>query len=254
MDAQKLKFMMSVQLEIDKLEAELGSNHQDVVASKALFQKLSQTEIQKKKQVNSKSECCDELIPIKADTETIIDQVTRVTNKFDIIDSIIEKRASHFYNDFPTTNLTLTELKKVLIKNLELFELSLKKEDHRLASKYLIVQLEGILNLFEPELILFEEANPTRQYSQLSYIAIYKGVKTMPFRTKCNSIQTYLGIKYIAHNKVSLVYDIRNYESHQFAPDKIEESEAKLQLLKNSPTDYYEEVFKLIKQCFKSIK
>lgn len=71
MDAQKLKFMMSVQLEIDKLEAELGSNHQDVIASKALFQKLSQTEIQKKKQENSKSECCDELIPIKSDTEAI---------------------------------------------------------------------------------------------------------------------------------------------------------------------------------------
>ena len=71
MDAQKLKFMMSIQLEIDKLEAELGSNHQDVIASKALFQKLSQTEIQKKKAENSKSECCDELIPIKLDTELI---------------------------------------------------------------------------------------------------------------------------------------------------------------------------------------
>jgi len=71
MDAQKLKFMMSVQLEIDKLEAELGSNHQDVIASKALFQKLSQTEIQKKKSANNKSECCDELIPIKSDTEAI---------------------------------------------------------------------------------------------------------------------------------------------------------------------------------------
>jgi len=71
MDAQKLKFMMSVQLEIDKLEAELGSNHQDVIESKALFQKLSQTEIQKKKSANNKSECCDELIPIKSDTEAI---------------------------------------------------------------------------------------------------------------------------------------------------------------------------------------
>lgn len=71
MDAQKLKFMMSVQLEIDKLEAELGSNHQDVIASKALFQKLSQSEIQKKKPTNSESKCCDELIPIKLDTEVI---------------------------------------------------------------------------------------------------------------------------------------------------------------------------------------
>jgi hypothetical protein len=71
MDVQKLKFMMSVQLEIDKLEANLGSNHQDVIASKALFHKLSQTEIKKKNSENSKSDCYDELIPIKSDTEAI---------------------------------------------------------------------------------------------------------------------------------------------------------------------------------------
>jgi hypothetical protein len=71
MDAQKLKFMMSVQLEIDKLEAKLGSNHQDVIASKALFHTLSQTEIKKKNSQQSKSDCCDELIPIKSDTEAI---------------------------------------------------------------------------------------------------------------------------------------------------------------------------------------
>jgi len=71
MDAQKLKFMMSVQLEIDKLEAKLGTNHQDVIASKALFHTLSQTEIKKKNSQQSKSDCCDELIPIKSDTEAI---------------------------------------------------------------------------------------------------------------------------------------------------------------------------------------
>ncbi len=251
MDAQKLKFMMSIQQEIDKLQIEFGADSPVVIELKSQFDILSQAEINRPNTTTIQN---FDLIPIKADTETIIDQVNRVTNKFDIIDSVIENRALHFYKEFPTSNTTHQELKKVLIKSLELFELSLKKEDHRLASKYLIVQLEGILNLFEAELILYEENNPTRQYSQLSYIATYKGVKTMPFRTKCNSIQTYLGIKYIAHNKVSLVYDIRNYESHQFAPDKIEESEAKLQLLKNSPSEYYEEVFKLIKQCIKSIK
>jgi hypothetical protein len=80
MDAQKLKFMMSVQLEIDKLEAVLGSNHQDVIASKALFQKLSQTEIQKKKPENSKSEYCDELIPIKLNTEVIREHLSITGN------------------------------------------------------------------------------------------------------------------------------------------------------------------------------
>lgn len=71
MDAQKLKFMMSVQLEIDELEAKLGSNHQDVIASKALFQKLSQTEIQNKKQEIKNPDLLDELTPIKSDTEAI---------------------------------------------------------------------------------------------------------------------------------------------------------------------------------------
>ena len=72
MDAQKIKFMMSIQLEIDKLEVKLGSNHQDVIASKALFQKLSQTEIQKKKSENKNSECCDELIPFNISIHFII--------------------------------------------------------------------------------------------------------------------------------------------------------------------------------------
>lgn len=71
MDAQKLKFMMSIQLEIDKLEAKLGPNHLDVVAIKSLFQKLSQTEIKKRNSEQNKSDCYDELIPIKSDTEAI---------------------------------------------------------------------------------------------------------------------------------------------------------------------------------------
>jgi hypothetical protein len=71
MDTQKLKFMMSIQLEIDKLEAELGSNHQDVIASKALFHKLSQSELTKRNSEQNKSDFCDELFPIKSDTEAI---------------------------------------------------------------------------------------------------------------------------------------------------------------------------------------
>lgn len=206
-------------------------------------------------QPKMKSDSNLDLSPIKDDTETIIDQMSRVTNKFDIIDGVIEQRALNFYNDFPTTNDVLIELKKVLIKSFELFELSLKKEDHRLASKYSIVQLEGILNLFEQELILWEEANPTRKYSQIRYIKThFNGSKTMAILAKCSSIQTFLKLNYVGLNKISLVNDIRNYESHQFSTDKIDESETKLLLLKNNPNEYYDEVFKLIKQCFKSIK
>ena len=189
----------------------------------------------------------DSIAPIKKDTETIIEQVNRVTNKFDIIDEEIEKRAKSFYLDFNSTD----DLKTELIKNYELFELSLKKEDHKLASKYVIVQLEGILNLFEQELIAFEENNPEREYSQLKYISTYKGKKTMPFRTKCNSIRTYKDIKYIDYNKISLVYEIRNFESHQFASDKIKDCEEKLEELKKSPNEHYSEIYKLIKICLK---
>lgn len=252
MDAQKIKFMLSIQKEIDKLVATLGATHPDVIAAKGLFEKLSQDEMTKPS--FSDCDCAEEIKPIKKDTETIIDQVKRVTQKFDLIDKEIEERAKHFYIDFPTTTNNLAELKKVLIKSRELFELSLKKEDHRLASKYAIVQLEGLLNLFETELINWEEENPTREYSQKSFIQTYNGIKSMPFRAKCNSIRAFLQLKYVDYNKISLVYDIRNYESHQLTGERIVESEIKLTQLKNSPTHYYEEVYKLMKQCFKSIK
>lgn len=71
MDAQKIKFMMIIQLEIDKLESKLGSNHQDVIGTKALFQKLSHNEILKKENENKPSEYCDEIHPIKIDTQAI---------------------------------------------------------------------------------------------------------------------------------------------------------------------------------------
>ena len=255
MDAQKLKFMMSVQLEIDKLEAKLGSNHQEVVSSKALFQKLSQTEIQKKKTDNNKSEYCDELIPILNNTEIIIDKVNRVTTKYDLIDSIIEKRASFFYKDFPTNNENLEKLKKELVKNLELFELNLKKEDHKLASKYLIVQMEGIVNRFEQELIFFEESNPTRQYSQINYIKTHNnGSKTMTLIAKCSSIQTLKNLGFVDIKKISIVNDIRNYESHQYSPEQIIVSEEKLTKLSNSPSIHYESVLNFIKKCLPLIQ
>lgn len=255
MDAQKIKFMMSIQLEIDKLEAKLGANHQDVIASKALFQKLSQTEIQRKNTENKNSKCCDELIPILNNTEIIIDKVNRVTIKYDLIDSIIEKRASFFYKDFPTLTENLEKLKNELIKNLEQFELNLKKEDHKLASKYLIVQLEGIVNLFEQELIIFEESNPTRQYSQFNYIKTHNnGSKTMTLIAKCSSILTFKNLGYVDIKKISLVNDIRNYESHQYTPEQIIKSEEKLETLSKSPSLYYEPVLNLIKKCLPIIQ
>ena len=253
MDAQKLQFMVSIQLEIDKLEEQLGSNNQAVIETKKLFQKLSQSEFNYKKNENSKNEYSENLLPILSNTEIIIDKVTRVTNKYDIIDLFIEKRARNFYKDFPTNELNSEKLKNDLIKNMELYELNLKKEDHKLSSKYVIVQLEGILNLFEQELIKFEETNATRENSQLNYIKIYNGTKTMPLIAKCNSIQSYKKLGFVDVNKISIVNDIRNYESHQFSQIQKIKSEAKLETLRNSPSLYYESVLTLIKKCYKLI-
>ena len=203
MDAQKLKFMMSVQLEIDKLEAKLGSNHQEVVSSKALFQKLSQTEIQKKKTDNNKSEYCDELIPILNNTEIIIDKVNRVTTKYSFCASI----------------------------------------NYR------------IVNRFEQELIFFEESNPTRQYSQINYIKTHNnGSKTMTLIAKCSSIQTLKNLGFVDIKKISIVNDIRNYESHQYSPEQIIVSEEKLTKLSNSPSIHYESVLNFIKKCLPLIQ
>jgi hypothetical protein len=71
MDAQKLQFMVSIQLEIDKLEGKLGSNHEEVVAIKNLFQKLSQSELRKENQEKIISESNVELLHIKLDTKSI---------------------------------------------------------------------------------------------------------------------------------------------------------------------------------------
>lgn len=250
MDAQKIKFMMSIQQEIDKLEEKLGSNHLDVISTKALFQKLSLTEIKEGKDVFIRHNNCEELNPILTNTETIIDKVNRVTYKFDVIDEIIEKRALYFYRDFPTNNSTLEELKKQLTRNFELFELSVKKENSRLASKYLVLQIEGILNLFEQHLILFEENNPSRPYSQINFIKTHRnGTRSMAIKSKCSSIKECFSLRYVDIRKISIVIDIRDYESHQYNLEQIIQSEAKLTELNNNPREHYEAVFSLIKQC-----
>ncbi len=68
MDAQKIKFMMSIQQEIDKLKAKLGASNSFVVELKKQFDLLSQSELNK--QINSDYSSND-LAPIKIDTKTI---------------------------------------------------------------------------------------------------------------------------------------------------------------------------------------
>lgn len=229
--------------------------------NKAEFYRLFFNELQKKQSRNSPDAKAFEeklfgLIGTDLDNsarlEKIETHVRKISNKFDVIDKESEQRARSFYKDFPTTTPQLTELKAALIKSYELFDMNQKREDHKQAAKYAIIQLEGVLNLLEPRLIEWEEKNPTREYSQLRYIVERGGKKSMPFLTKCSSVSAFLNT-FINFKRIQLTYDIRNYESHQFLPDKVKDSEDKLKQLKDYPTDYYGEVFTLLKKCFPAL-
>ncbi|MES2565498.1 MAG: hypothetical protein V4565_01450 [Bacteroidota bacterium] len=67
-DPHKLKFMMSVQKEIDNLTLKLGQESPIVIELKNQFEKLTQNEIKKR---NDSEMFHQDLIPIKTDTEAI---------------------------------------------------------------------------------------------------------------------------------------------------------------------------------------
>ena len=231
---------------------------------KAEFYKLFLNELQRKKSLNSPDAKAFEeklfsLIGNDLDNSgriaMIEDQVKRVANKFDIIDKETEKRAKYFYHDFPETTLILIELKSALIKSYELYDYNLKKEDHKQAAKYAIIQLEGALNYLEQTMINWIEEDTERNTRLGVKIKVYKnGAKGLNFYDKCWVAKEYLTIEYLPTKKINLVYDVRNYESHQFLSEKAKESEANLLLLKTNPTDYYPEIFKLIRHSFSFIK
>ncbi len=252
MDASKILFMISIQLEIDKLEKEFGSKHQDVITTKASFQKLIQTEIQNKETGLDEYEFYDKLTPILNNTEIIIDKVNKANLKYDVIDSTIKMRASSFYGSFVPNTDELKHLKKNSIKCFEQYELSLKKEDHRLASKYLIMQLEGFLNIFKEELISHELKHPKRKGSQLDYIRFGSTFKTMPLMSMCYSLRDLKHIKF-DYERIDMIIKIRNYESHQPSLEDVEENEDTLSLLTKDPSMYYKSVLNLITSCIKQI-
>ena len=70
----------------------------------------------------------------------------------------------------------------------------------------------------------------------------------MTLIAKCSSIQTLKNLGFVDIKKISVVNDIRNYESHQYTPEQIIISEEKLATLSNSPSIYYESVLNLIKK------
>jgi hypothetical protein len=250
--------------------------------NKAEFYKLFLNELQKKQIRNSPDAKAFEeklfaLIGSDLDNsgklEKIEAQVRKIANKFDVIDKESEKRAWYFYKNFPTTTPALVELKTALTKNYELYEINLKREDHKQAARYAIIQLEGVLNFLEQSLINWIEKNAEqktdsygkpffqteKEYKGQKYINKYffssynQSNKYLTFKSKCLAAQEFLTIKYLSQKKIVLLYDIRNYESHQFSSDQAKESEEKLLLLKSDPTDYYGEVFTLIKNSFSAL-
>jgi len=99
----------------------------------------------------------------------IEEQVKRVSNKFDVIDRETEKRAWYFYKHIPDTTPALIELKQILTENYRSFELSLRKEDLKLACKYCILQLEAVLlNVDLPSILnwINNDATKKAHYSQ----------------------------------------------------------------------------------------
>jgi len=213
MDAQKLKFMMSVQLEIDKLEAKLGSNHQDVIASKALFHTLSQTEIKKINSQQSKSDFCDELIPIKSDTEAIRNHLeirANVSMDFEFVKN--------------------GRVKKQLIKdNLKMensrLDIQIKNDTERFYNFCVeaFYQIEELVNYyfgmkytFAELLTEFRKKNPNRTYSQ-------KSLSEIPIAEKIYIFEGifYFGLVDADGNKIyhestiNLIREVRNEDSHR---------------------------------------
>ncbi len=226
--------------------------------NKAEFYKLFLTELQRKKTRNSPDandfetrlfKLIGQDLDNSAKLGKIEDHVRRVARKFDVIDQESEKKAHFFYKDFPTSNQTLTDLKKSLVKNHALFDNAYKNENNILASKYSIIQLEGVLNYLEPQLIAFEEANPNRPFSQLKYISELNGNKRMQFMAKCNSSKDLLAIN-LDFVRVRVCYQIRNMESHELIGESKTEAERNYHLLMENPLEYYNAVLTFLKNCF----
>lgn len=212
MDAQKIKFMMSIQLEIDKLEAKLGSNHQDVIASKALFQKLSQTEIQKNKSENKNSEYCDELIPIKLDTEAIRSHLEIRANVTIDYEFIIEHRvkkqliADNKRMENAQLNSNFTELERFY--------------NYCVAAFFQIEELVnyyfGVKYNYNEFLNLLREKNPTKTYNQIKLSEVPIADKIYVFEGLFYFGQTDENGRTIRYDStINLIRDVRNEDSHR---------------------------------------
>lgn len=213
MDAQKLKFMMSVQHEIDKLEVELGASHKDVIASKQLFQKLSQTEIQKEKTGNGKFEFTDELKPIKLDTEAIRNH--------------LEIRANVSIDFQFVSN---ERVKKQLIKdNLKMentrLDIQIKNDTERFYNFCVeaFYQIEELINYyfgtkytFEDFISLISKKNSSKEFNQKQLSEITIAEKIFVFEGLFYFGQVDENGKTIRYESIiNMIREVRNEDSHR---------------------------------------
>jgi len=212
MDAQKIKFMMIIQLEIDKLESKLGSNHQDVIATKALFQKLSQNEIKKKYTANNKSEFSDELVPIKIDTEAIRSHLEIRANVSIDYDFIIENRVNKQLNtdnkrmENAQLNSNFTELERFYNFCVAAF----------FQIEELINYYFGVKYNYNEFLFLIQQKNPTKTYTQKKLSEIPIADKIFVFEGLFYFGQIDANGKTIRYEStINLIRDVRNEDSHR---------------------------------------
>lgn len=212
MDAQKIQFMVSIQLEIDKLDRKLGSTHIDVITTKNLFHKLSQIELSKNKIEKIIPESEMNLIPIKSDTEAIRSHLEIRANVSISYDFIFEDR-----------------VRKQLIadnKRMENVLLNLKLNEQERFYNYCVaafLQIEELVNYYfglkySPEdfFKLISEKNLGKQYNQkkISEVPISEKIYLFENLFYRNQVDTNAPFVYY-ESIINLIKDVRNEELHR---------------------------------------
>lgn len=180
-------------------------------------------------------------------------QVDEIKNKLDLFDQKSYYRATRFYKDFPENDASKKELKEILIDSFLRMDLAIKKEDFKVAAKNGIVQLEALLNLFQDDVIKWVESDPTNKHN--GKIKMKNGYKSIGFLDKCYASRDFFEIKFIdIYNKISLLYNLRNFESHPFTGEQSKTASKNLMVLSNNYPEYFRELFVFINELKNKVK
>ena len=218
MDAQKIKFMLSIQKEIDKLVGTLGATHPDVIAAKELFEKLSQDEMSKPS--SGSTDCNIDLTPIKNDT-TIIRQQLEIREGSSIDFSfIIDSTEEH-------KRVKIQLLKDNLRMENARLDLTLKSELDRFYTFCVnaFYQIEELINFYFTEkhpsfndfIAVMKSKNPSTNYSDktvISQIEIAQKIFVFESLFYFNKYDD-TGNLIFYNSVINLIRDVRNEESHR---------------------------------------